>query len=664
MERQSSSGHSSKDPREFRDPRRSISSGSNAAAVLPTPSPSQYSPSVESTPPTPFVSAMNRPHPVAMLKHGQYQRRGDSLDNDITSVESPLSISSASFKSATFEPVSPPATVRMRSSSSDSLSFPPPPPPDRSSDLPPPPPPSKQGIYEDISPTTNFDEESKSPVSEKRKNGRKDLSTDGGKGTFVQAHLLGLKIACRGESSSGGGRQDMTSCITDGNENQEVKQRQHRGRCRSPNNERNRGTYNVEYETSNPSEKYNMKSERAPNYNMPFRTEVGMNYDVEKSRNSLGERKCGTELEINVDMVKKSNNDSVYEAISDSDDDGGAQKTEFTSTAKNLQVEDISPVNSPVGKNSFNGHGLVKPSTDVVIPEKSAAVSQNDELNQATSDVNNDKTDDDDDDDAMSLSSISSNEEPSLVLNTPAVPVAIPNKASSFQNFANQPAPFVHTRPNLTIHPGHAANIVARPPVNIAAPPHVAPPSQINMQPVNVHQPPRQPPINVQQPPVIPHLPPPPPVNIRIPPPRIGFNQNIPPPPYRPPAVQPPQIRTAQAPPSFPPKSTGGFLPSFSRPYQSFFSGNYQNYRDINMNQGRQVAAVVKEISYEEKVKDFCIMKTRKDLKAVLHRDLIKRLVEHSGFSALELWWDNQTKTKVFMLVSAIFLELQIYALF
>ena len=644
IERQSSSGHSSKDPREFRDPRRSISSGSNAAAVLPTPSPSQYSPSVESTPPTPLVSAMNRPHPVAILKHGQYQRRGDSLDNDVISLESPLSLSSASFKSATFEPVSPPATVRMRSSSSDSLSFPPPPPPDRSSDLPPPPPPSKQGIYEDISPTANFDDESKSPVSEKRKNGRKNLSTDGGKGTFVQAHLLGLKIACRSESSGGGGRQD----ITDGSEDQEVKQRQYRGRCRSPNNERHRGTYNVDYETSNASEKYNKKSERMPNYNAPFRTELGMNHDGTKSRDNLGERKCRAELEINLETVKKSNNDSVYEAISDSDDDGGAQKSQLNA-AKNLQVEDISPVNSPVGKISFNGLGLVKPSDDVVVAEKSASVTQNDELNQATSDVNNDENDDDDDDDdAMSLSSISSNEEPSLVLNTPAVPVATPSHASSFQSFTNQPAPFVHTRPNLTINPRHAPNIVARPPVNIAAPPHVAPPSQINMQPVNVHQQPRQPPINVQQPPVIRHLPPPPPVNIHIPPPRIGFNQNIPPPPYRPPGVQPPQIRTAQAPPSYPPKSTGGFLPSFSRPYQGFFSGNYQNYRDINMNQGRQVAAVVKEVPYEEKVKDFCVMKTRKDLKAVLHRDLIKRLVEHSGFSALELWWDNQTKKKVF----------------
>ena len=596
---------------------------------------------------------MNRSHPVALMKHGQYQRRGDSFDNDITPLESPASICSASFNSTTFEPISPPAVTRMRSLSSDNSNFPPPPPPDKTSHLPPPPPPAKQEIYEDISPTANFDDESKSPVGEQ---GRKDRTVNiiERKETLVQAHLLGLKIACGGENTRGGGRKGMMSYNADGSKNHEMKHRLHSSR--SPNNETSKATYNKERESSSRSERLDIKSESTSNYTKSFRKEQGVNYEASKSKTKLTERRLQADLQIDQDVGR--NSSVFYEAISDSDDEGNPHKPSIN-TSKNLQVEDISPVNSPVCKSSFNGLGVVK-AEEVAVSKTQGTVNEKDQLNANNCEMDvNDNGDenvnddgDDDEDDAMSLSSISSNEESSLVLNTPAVPVANVSSSSAFPSFPNQPTAFVHSRPNLTIHPGHPSNIVAPPPVNIAAPPHVAPPSQINMQPVNVHQrppqPPPQPPVNVQQPPVIGRLPPPPPVNIHIPPPRIPFNQNIPPLPYRPRAGQPPQMRAAQAPPSYPPNSAGGgFLGSFSGPYPGFFSGNYQNYRDFNTNEGRQVAAVVKEIPYEEKVKTSCTMKTRKELKAVLRRDLIKRLVEHSGFSALEAWWDNQTKKKV-----------------
>lgn len=626
--------HGSKDPREFRDPRRSSTTGPGNA-VLPTPSPSQYSPSVESTPPTPLVSAMNRSHPVAHIKHG-HQRRTTSLDTDPSALESPASICSASFNSSTFEPISPPAVPRIRSLSSDNASLPPPPPPDKSSNLPPPPPPTKQGIYEDISPTANFDDESKSPVGSERKVHRNVEKEK----RIVSAHLLGLKIACRGENKGAMGQQDTASSNADGCKMSESKNRyDDHGRSKSPSAGNDVGNYHSSKEYSRKNnevapprnERVEGKSE---NYNRASHAKT-----VAKHKKESNDKMVKNHTSLSLDL--KGKNESVYEAISDSDDDVNVTQP---SANKNMQVEDISPVNSPVHKNSLNGNAKQKE----VQSNPSLPIMQDTSVCKKVDEVNNDVGCDDDDDDAMSLSSISSNEESSLVLNTPAIPVATIS-STPFPPFPNQANVFVNSTPNLPLHPRHPpSNVVGPPPVNIPAPPpsvNVPPPSQMNMQPVNL----RQPPINVPQTPVITRLPPPPPVNIHVPPPGMTFNQSIPPPPYRHPAGQPPQMRPSQAPPpSYPPKSaSGGFLGSYSRPYAGFFSGNYKNYRDFGANQNRPIAEVVREIPYEEKVKASCTTKTKKDLKGVLHRDLIKRLVEHAGFAALEAWWDNQTKKKV-----------------
>ena len=655
---------SSKDPREFRDPRRSNSVGSSQP-VLPTPSPSQYSPSVESTPPTPLIGSMSRAQPVAGLRIGLYGRRGSSVETDATPLESPASICSASLNSATFEPISPPPVSRYRASSNDSTSFPPPPPPDKASSVPPPPPPTKQEIYEDISPTANFDDDSKSPSSDKRKHGR-NKNVKSGKETFVQAHLLGLKIACGVENCK---KRD----ISDGHKHASVKPHKAQSNYESPNHKSEKGSvYAKKEEKHSTSSREVFISEKNASSHVPNNSSrktsgsggskdrgrsgspysreasnIGLKASVETSDSKLARRRDSGQ------DTGKPQNESVYEAISDSDEDDKEKRNEINNfAAKNLHVEDISPANSPVTRNSMNG-----PTTKELLAADSAIEAVASADAKDTAKAENEMDIDDDDDDAMSLSSISSNEESELVLNTPVtrMQVQLPVASSSGSVSFSHLNVFATARPgiNLARPPGPPANVVAPPPVNLSAPPpvNVAPPPQMNMPPVNVHQPP----MNVQQTTMIARIPPPPPVNIHVPPPGHPFNQALPQPhaqqqqhlpPYGPPPGPPPPARQSQPLSTYPPQSgAGGFIGSYSRPYSGFFPGNYPNYPKHK--QERPAAAIVKEIPYEEKLRNSCTLRTKKDLKLVLHRDLIKRLVEHSGFSALEAWWDNQTKKKV-----------------
>ena len=708
-------GHGSKDPREHRDPRR-LSSGASQS-VLPTPSPSQYSPSVESTPPTPLVSGMHRPHPVANLKPTLQLRRGSSHDSNLNALESPASICSASFNSASFEPISPPPPGKFRLSDSDSASLPPPPPPGKGSslppppNLPPPPPPAKQEIYEDISPTATFDDLKKSPVPEVSKNVQ-DPVADSANSTFVQAHLLGLKIACGVESKDSRTENKLGSPITHSavqRKNEQIHQHEHK-RSTSRENKANRRD-----EKHNSAARIDSSTERLDKLrnrsDRPSSSEVSVLHshnhpshrerDSSKSpyscntteRTSLTPRgvspgttsaskagptldthnksKAANDLGLSSSATPISNtlNESVYEEISDSDDEGKNTANSIQGvTLKNLQVEDISPANSPITKNVSNGMSLitVPPSTN-----------QNMELSKSEMIKDGGQVEnEDDDDDAMSLSSISSNDESALVLNTPVtkvnLPVAVSSSASFHQMpFSNSTHQFPPARQSINIArpPGPPSNITGpsnRPgPSNIPGPPppslnippqsrmNVAPPPPINLArppPVNVHQ---APPLNVHQTPqnqmMRPshHLPPPPHVNIHVPPPRMTYNQNIRNPYAQPPSQRPQMGASQPSMPSFPQRSSsnaGGFIGSYSRPYSGFIPGNYPNYRDYNLAQGRRIPEIVKEIPYEERVRDASNSKTKKDLKMVLHRDLIKRLVEHSGFAALEAWWDNQTK--------------------
>ena len=707
-------GHGSKDPREHRDPRR-LSSGASQS-VLPTPSPSQCSPSVESTPPTPLVSGMHRPHPVANLKPTLQLRRGSSHDSDLNALESPASICSASFNSASFEPISPPPPGKFRLLDNDSASLPPPPPPGKGSslppppNLPPPPPPAKQEIYEDISPTATFDDMKKSPVPEVSTN-VKDSVADSANSTFVQAHLLGLKIACGVESKDSKTEDKLGSPNTHSAEqrrNEQIHQHEHTrsnsqqtkaNRKDEKHNSaaridtstarldkiRNRSDRPLSSEVSPlHSHKYpshrDRDSSRTPyNPNMTERTSLtprdvspGMT-PASKARPTLdihNQSKEPNDLGLSSSATPISNtlNESVYEEISDSDDDGKNTANSIQGvTLKNLQVEDISPANSPVTKNVSNGMSLtaVPPSTN-----------QNMDLSKNEMMKDGDQVENEDDDDAMSLSSISSNDESALVLNTPVtkvnLPVAVSSSASFHQMpFSNSAQQFPPARQsiNMARPPGPPSNIT-RPsnrhgPSNIPGPPppslnippqsrmNIAPPPPINLArppPVNVHQ---APPLNVHQAPqnqmMRPshHLPPPPRVNIHVPPPRMTYNQNIRNPYAQPPSQRPQMGASQPSISSFSQRSSnnaGGFIGSYSRPYSGFIPGNYPSYRDYNLAQGRRIPEIVKEIPYEERVRDASNLKTKKDLKMVLHRDLIKRLVEHSGFAALEAWWDNQTR--------------------
>ena len=676
--------HGSKDPREHRDPRRT-STGS-AQPGLPTPSPSQYSPSLDSsTPPTPLISAMNRHHPVADLKTTSYMRRVNSLDSDYLAAGSPASICSASFNSGSFEPISPPPVSRLRLASLENSTLPPPPPPGpltdkpRVSSKPPPPPPVKQEIYEDISPTAVFDEDRSSPGIDTRAEKTNE--------TFVQAHLLGLRIVSKVNETPESRSNECTTkrvenrrspCTASPSRVIEGSKKLDSGSYKDRRDHRSPTVEDYRYKNSGKRDEKRSSYDRTENRSdrrtsSPYQTHTSrgssphqkimsvharQKSDREHSRSPFHrespERRSPltkpdfllldkkppivvpqTKNFIAEPTLDSSMNNSVYEAISDSDDDMKCSSNDIrTGGNKNLQIEDISPASSPVRKKAINGLATCISQSET---RAENLVGSEPKVGTGSEQVEMDIDKDDDDDDAMSLSSISSNEDTALVLNTPVtrLPVQVPcgssHNVAAYQQMAySTPVQFMPQRPQVP----PPVNVAIPPPVNVAAPPPVS------LAP--------RPAVNLQQTRILPHLPPPPHVNIRVPPPGIPFNKHLPPPfPNRPsqrPPMQPSQPPLATYPPR---PGAGGFIGSFSRPYSGFFPGDYPKYPKYNQTRDRPVIEARKEVPYKTKVKNSCATRTKKDLKSVLHRDLIKRLVEHSGFAAFEAWWDNQTKSKV-----------------
>eukprot|EP00794_Sanderia_malayensis_P013832 gene13832-15278_t len=745
----------SKDPREYRRP-----SVGSMQTVLPTPPPSQYSPSFNSTPPTPLISALSRTHPVADMKSTSYLRRGSSLESDMTLTGSPTSICSASMNSGAFEAVSPsPGSCLFPPESEGKGPLPPPPPPaplsDKKRTVSQIQPDKQQGIYEDISPTASFDEEKSSSL---------DSSVNE---TFVQAHLLGLSFSSTGELAKDNSKSakdvKKTSQASVADEKHAPhsassgssqyrpsysdRKRDYRDKrdYRSPSYDESRykgslgrdDNYHKDRRNGSP---YHSSRERSlsgsspyrkgehPRSNSPYassrdshrssspyhhhrssgysrqrsrgrsRSPHRRNNSVERRSPSPAVKKPVDAFSIERPAVKEEYSSTkvefegglatqpVYEEISDSDDEGIANNVSSNDpsvvTSKKLQVEDISPAVSPVA----NGIAVSLPTVETLPTVDQAAL----KTIAGTSQVSNEATlevaavkDDDDDDDAMSLSSISSNEESTLVLNTPAtqmqMSVAPPHPVvavSAYQqlNYTAALPQFVPQGPPINVLPTvgpQQVNIPPPAPVNVAIPP-----------PMNVPPPP----VSVQQNPMLPPLPPRPPVNIHVPPPAISFNKHIPPPfaaqhppappsqhhphgQHHPPGQHPPydqhpaydqhtpplgqqhpphgqhpsQLRPAQ-PPTYPQRpGSGGFINSFPRQYSGFYPG----FTKFNPHsRDSHAPAPPRVVPFEEKVKNQSTAKIKKDLKPVLHRDFIKRLVEHSGFTALDAWWDNQIKSK------------------
>lgn len=273
-----------------------------------------------------------------------------------------------------------------------------------------------------------------------------------------------------------------------------------------------------------------------------------------------------------------------------------SSETEVSSFGvKNLPLtEDISPCNSPTIETTSH----VECSNLTVFKEPVSSdiysdIEGNDDDNDVGGDVNND-----DNDDAMSLSSISSNED-TLEVNEPD----------------SKPLP----KPKG----------ISVPPPSVVFPPY--PPPMFN-----------------------PNIPPPPFFNPRVPPPPLG-PVTVPPPPLPavppPPNICPPLSARPILPPVVPPPSCppipvrppsmphSGFYDSRMAPqFSSVGFPNSGGYGYQKLEQKKPWRAVI----IDEVYRNIC-----NELDTVLKRDIFKKLVEASAFKALESWWDNQTKPKV-----------------
>lgn len=267
---------------------------------------------------------------------------------------------------------------------------------------------------------------------------------------------------------------------------------------------------------------------------------------------------------------------------------------------KNLPLtEDISPFNSPAIERT--GHVECNDSPVHVSAEPAAHdiysdIEGNDEDDNEGEDVNKDR-----DDDAMSLSSISSNED-TLEVTEPE----------------SKPLP--------------KSKGISVPPPNVVFPPY--PPPMFN-----------------------PTIPPPPFFNPRVPPPPIG-PVTVPPPPLPVPGTVPhpnmrpplPPARPILPPVVLPPSGPPIPVPPPAIPRSGFYdtrrapqfpnagfpnSGSY-GFPKVEQKKTRRALII------DEVYRKICV-----ELDAVLKRDIFKKLVEASAFKALESWWDNQTKPKV-----------------
>lgn len=280
---------------------------------------------------------------------------------------------------------------------------------------------------------------------------------------------------------------------------------------------------------------------------------------------------------------KKHESDNDHERYSPELFDESKSRNEESDFAQNKiedlpQIEDISPCPSPLGTVIVNAE--VKSSKDPT--SLYSDIETNDET--TTTDDKND----DQDDDAMSLSSISSNEdtfelnEPSKKISPQPVTVPPPGMVFSF------PPPLI-------------------PPPPIIFNPHVPPPG-------------------IPFPP--PHLPPPLPGS--VPPPHIPGLSGVPPipPPIPPPNVIPPIVPAAS------------------------FSSNYQHPMGGYMTQGFEYKPSKQEQywNWKRQIIEVVSKTIQNELDAVLSRDVLRKLVNLSAFKSLDAWWENQSKPKVSLL--------------
>ena len=256
-------------------------------------------------------------------------------------------------------------------------------------------------------------------------------------------------------------------------------------------------------------------------------------------------------------------------------------------------TEDISPCNSPVIETASHME-----CSDSTADKEPAPVDLYSDIDGNEDDNDVDDVNNDDNDDAMSLSSISSNED-TLEVNDPG----------------SKPSP----KPKG----------ISIPPPNVVFPPY--PPPMFNP--------------NIPPPPFFdPRVPPPPLVPVTVPPPPLPAHPSVPPPPtihpsrpILPPAVPPPTIPPIPVPlPSLPP--SGFYDPRVVPPFSSAGYPNSGGYGFQKLEQKKPWRAVI----IDEVYRNIC-----GELDTVLKRDIFKKLVEASAFKALESWWDNKTKPKV-----------------
>lgn len=262
-------------------------------------------------------------------------------------------------------------------------------------------------------------------------------------------------------------------------------------------------------------------------------------------------------------------------------------------------TEDISPCNSPTVETT--SHIVCSSETTSKEPASIDLYSdiEGNEDDQCVIDISND-----DNDDAMSLSSISSNED-SLEVNEPE----------------SKPLPKTES--------------ISVPPPNVVFPPY--PPPIFNP--------------SIPPPPFFnPRVPPPPLVPVTVPPPPIPAHPNVPPPPnlhpslnarpILPPTVPPPAGQPIPIPHIPPPIISGssGFYDPRAQPQIS--CGSYPNSGGFAY-QKQEHKKPWTAIIIDEVYRNIC-----GELDTVLKRDIFKKLVEASAFKALESWWDNKTKPK------------------
>ena len=263
-------------------------------------------------------------------------------------------------------------------------------------------------------------------------------------------------------------------------------------------------------------------------------------------------------------------------------------------------TEDISPCNSPAIETTSH----MECSTSAASKEPASVDLYSDiEGNEDDNDGGDVKNDDNDD--AMSLSSISSNED-TLEVNEPDSKLTEKPKGISV------------------------------PPPNVVFPPY--PPPMFNP--------------SIPPPPFFnPRVPPPPIVPVTVPPPPIPAHPSVPPPPICPslPArpILPPTVPPPAAPPI--PVSLPTIPHSFSGPSGFYdpravpqFSGSGYPNSGGHGYQKQEQKKPWRAVIIDEVYRNIC-----GELDTVLKRDIFKKLVEASAFKALESWWDNQSKPKV-----------------